>query len=62
MPFTFEEICEKLKRVPEIDLLEILDVSSEEIVDRFRDLIEDRLEEFDIEFTEEADDFENEEE
>jgi len=40
MPTTYHELLEKLKRWPEIDLLEKLDISSEEIVDRFGDLIE----------------------
>ena len=40
---TFEEICEILKETDEITLLEQLDISSEEIVEKFRDLIEDKL-------------------
>ena len=43
---TFEEICEQLKETDEITLLEQLDISSEEIVERFRDFIENRLEFF----------------
>ena len=43
---TFEEICEILKGTDEITLLEQLDISSEEIVEKFRDLIEDKLEFF----------------
>ena len=55
MPLTFVEIKERLKRVPEIDLLEILDISSEDLVDRFEDLIENKLDELEIEFEEERD-------
>ena len=55
MPLTFVEIKERLKRVPEIDLLEILDISSEDLVDRFEDLIENKLDELEIEFEEEND-------
>ena len=44
MEFTFEEMLEKLKTWPEIDLMELLDISSEEIVERFVDLIEKRQE------------------
>jgi hypothetical protein len=33
---------ERLKQLSEIDLLEILDISSEDIVDRFPDKIEER--------------------
>lgn len=43
---TFEEICEKLTQIDEISLLEILSISSEDIVDRFKDLIENKLEYF----------------
>ena len=43
---TFEEICEKLKQIDEISLLEILGISSEDIIDRFKDLIENKLEYF----------------
>jgi hypothetical protein len=40
---TFEEICEQLKGTDEITLLEVLNISSEEIVERFQDLIELKL-------------------
>ncbi len=40
---TFSELCEELKRIDEITLLELLEISSEEIVDKFEDKIEDRL-------------------
>jgi hypothetical protein len=40
MPTTYHELLNKLKRWPEIDLLERLDISSEELVDRFEDIIE----------------------
>lgn len=50
---TFEEVCSQLKRLDEITLLEVLDISSEEIVDRFRDIIEDRIEELATEFEDE---------
>lgn len=39
---TLVELMERLKRVDEISLLEILDIASEDIVDRFGDLIEER--------------------
>jgi hypothetical protein len=39
---TLTEIMEVLKREDEVSLLEILDISSEEIVDRFEDRIEER--------------------
>jgi len=52
---TFEEICEKLKTIDELSLLEQLDITSEEIVDRFQDLIEDKLAFFQQDFEEEND-------
>ena len=42
----FEEVLEELKRVDEITLLEMLDVTSEEIVNHFRDKIEDNIDKF----------------
>ena len=42
MTLTPKDIAERLKLLPETDLLEILEISSEEIVDRFSDKIEDR--------------------
>lgn len=43
MPTTYYELLNKLKRWPEIDLLERLDISSEELVDRFEDIIEQKF-------------------
>lgn len=43
---TFNEICDKLSHLDELDLLEILDISSDELVDRFQDKIEARLDYF----------------
>jgi hypothetical protein len=56
MPLTFEELRDKLRQVDEISLLEILDISSEELVERFQDRIEDRMEELESDFEEESDD------
>lgn len=41
MSLTFEELKEKLKRLDEITLLELLDISSDDLVERFYDIIED---------------------
>jgi hypothetical protein len=49
------EIEEKLKQIDEITLLEVLDISSEDIVDRFEDKIEERFEQFELEFEEDDD-------
>lgn len=50
---TFVDVKKRLENLPEIDLLEILEISSEDIVNRFEDIIEEKLEEL-------AEDFENE--
>jgi hypothetical protein len=42
MNITFEELKEKLQRVDEVTLLELLDIRSEDIVDRFEDYIEEQ--------------------
>lgn len=44
MSLTLEDIKDKLKTLPEIDLLEVLEISSEDLVDRFSDKIEDKAE------------------
>ena len=40
---TFSELCEELKKIDETTLLELLEISSEEIVNKFEDKSEDRL-------------------
>jgi len=45
MPLTFKEVCEKLEQLDEITILEVLDVSSKELVAKFEDKIEDNIEE-----------------
>lgn len=56
MPLTLEEIREELKHVNEVDLLEILEIDSEMLVDRFYDLIEDKLDFIAPEFEDEQED------
>lgn len=53
---TFPELSEKLKKIDEISLLEILEISSEDIVDRFGDRIEEKQEELNEDFEEESED------
>ena len=53
MAITFEEVKERLKRLDEITLLEVLNLNSEVIVDRFEDIIEDNIETLAREFEEE---------
>lgn len=42
---TFEELCEKLCMEEECSLLELLELSSEDLVERFKDRIEDKEDE-----------------
>lgn len=52
---TLGDVINHLKRIDEISLLEVLDISSEDLVDRFVDKIEDRYELLREEFEEEND-------
>jgi len=58
MALTILDLFEKLKRLDEISLLEILNITSEELVDRF----EDRIEAMFDQLVDEIDDTEEEEE
>ena len=42
-PLTLQELKERLKRLDELSLLELLDVTSEEIVEMFVDRIDDNF-------------------
>ena len=42
MPLTLVEVRERLKRIDEISLLEVLGLTSEDIVERCHDIIEDK--------------------
>jgi len=43
MQRTFQELCEDLKKFDETTLLELLDISSEDLVNKFQDNIEENL-------------------
>lgn len=43
MALTLNDIKDRLKQIDEVDLLELLDINSEDIVERFTDLIEDNF-------------------
>jgi len=53
MTKTFEDIRKRLKRVDEVSLLEILEISSEDLVDRFEDKIEEKIDDLAQEFEDE---------
>jgi hypothetical protein len=42
MNITFEELKEKLQSVDEVTLLELLEIRSDDIVERFEDYIEEQ--------------------
>lgn len=46
MALTLEEIKERLMRLDEVDLCEVLEINSENLVERFVDKIEDKLDYF----------------
>jgi hypothetical protein len=52
MSLTLRDIMERMARLDEITLLEVLDISSEEIVERFADKIENKFEELEIDLDE----------
>ena len=43
-PITFEELKEALKRLDEVTLLELLGIQSDDLVERFDDMIEKKQE------------------
>jgi hypothetical protein len=45
MALTFHDLVELLKREDEVTLLEVLEISSEDLIERFGDWIEERYEE-----------------
>jgi len=50
---TYYEILEKLEQLDEITLLEILDITSQDLVAKFSNRINDRLAEFQEDFKDE---------
>lgn len=42
---TFIDVCDRLKQQDEISILEILEITSDELVDRFKDKIEENYDE-----------------
>ena len=43
MALTFVDLCDELKKLDETTLLELLNISSEEIINKFQDKIEDNF-------------------
>jgi hypothetical protein len=49
MALTLREILERLKQLDEIQLCDILEISSEDIVERFLDIIEEKIDKLELE-------------
>ena len=58
MAITFHELKDKLKQIDEISLLEVLGLTSEDLVERCNDIIEDKYEILAKEFEDETEDSE----
>ena len=56
---TLADIINHLRRIDEISLLEVLDISSEDLVDRFGDKIEERYDLLREDFEDEEDEQES---
>lgn len=54
---TFNELCEDLKKFDETILLELLNITSEEIVDKFQDKIEEDFDRLSKETNNELEDY-----
>jgi hypothetical protein len=52
---TFEEIKERLKSLDELTLLELFDLTSEDLVEKFDDLIEEDIDFYETQVSEESD-------
>ena len=48
MTKTLPEVLEQLKQLDEIDLVELLGVNSEDLIDRFSDLVEENPDKFEL--------------
>ena len=57
---TLADVINHLKRIDEISLLEVLNISSEDLVDRFVDKIEENYDKLAEDFEEEQEDFQSE--
>jgi len=40
---TFTDVCDRLKQQDEISVLEVLEINAEELVDRFKDRVEEKF-------------------
>ena len=54
MPLTYYELLEKMSMLDELTIIEILDISSEELVDAFSEKANDKLEQLQEDFRHET--------
>ncbi len=52
---TLSDLQDRLRKIDEVSLLEVLNINSEDLVDRFGDFIEDNYDKLKEEFEEEED-------
>lgn len=52
MSLTFADMLERLRHIDEVSLLEVLNISAEDIVERFEDRIRDRFDQLEEDLTE----------
>lgn len=55
MSMTISELFERLKELDELSILEILNITSEELIEKFQDEVEDKFDELTAKFEDEAD-------
>lgn len=55
MSLTINELFERLKELDELSILEILNITSEELIEKFQDEVEDKFDELTAKFEDEAD-------
>lgn len=53
MPLTYADLCERLQKLDEITLMELLEINSEDLVDRFHDKIESKRDFFEADLEDE---------
>lgn len=59
MSYTLRDLMEKLMLLDEITVLEVLEITTEDLVERFQDKIEDKFSELEDDFKADEDPFQN---
>ena len=53
MPLTYADLCERLQKLDEITLMELLEINAEDLVERFQDKIESKRDFFEADLEDE---------